>query len=373
MVEAFAGIAAVSEGMANSRAVILNDSLAFIACLARARFLPRPITDSATMLQRVQGALSVVPSDAFDPFDAQVRREARVLESGDWLSLRHWMETVPHVGNSKSRRRLRDQDLQGRLVGTYRLASLYFSGGYLSVKQARDLDMIRSAAELVDVSPEERDWLLASWLVAVASLLNAPGHSAQYLTVHDQRSADRVSGNFRRDAWRAFSTAIGRVVPIGSTQWRDLNQVTTNDACDLFELDLTGVGVIYADPPYTKDQYSRYYHVLETLYVESYPQCNGKGRYPALNERTSSLFSVRSKVSAAFDALASACATRNLALVVSYPSIGLVPGGPEGLFDMLGTHFNRVMRTELANRHSTMGASRGHADTRATEYLYVCK
>jgi len=45
------------------------------------------------------------------------------------------------------------------------------------------------------------------------------------------------------------------------------NRVEVSDALSLLKSSrVSSVTAVYADPPYTKDQYSRYYHVYETMY-----------------------------------------------------------------------------------------------------------
>jgi adenine-specific DNA methylase len=56
--------------------------------------------------------------------------------------------------------------------------------------------------------------------------------------------------------------------------------------------------VVYVDPPYRREEYSRYYHLLETLTDYSYPSVVGKGRVPdkSRGERFRSEFSTRNKM-----------------------------------------------------------------------------
>jgi adenine-specific DNA-methyltransferase len=54
---------------------------------------------------------------------------------------------------------------------------------------------------------------------------------------------------------------------------------------------------VYLDPPYTRDEYSRYYHVLETLVRYKYPVVSGKASIPKRSEggRFASPFFTRNK------------------------------------------------------------------------------
>ena len=84
--------------------------------------------------------------------------------------------------------------------------------------------------------------------------------------------------------------------------------------------------VCYADPPYTRDHYSRFYHVLETMCLRDDPDVssvkkNGevtasRGLYR--QDRHQSPFCIRSAAPGAFDALFRATRERNVPLVLSY-------------------------------------------------------
>lgn len=48
--------------------------------------------------------------------------------------------------------------------------------------------------------------------------------------------------------------------------------------------------LVYLDAPYTREEYSRFYHVLETLVSYTYPSCTGIGLTPKPGERFKSEF-----------------------------------------------------------------------------------
>ncbi|MEI7869948.1 MAG: DNA adenine methylase [Candidatus Methylumidiphilus sp.] len=45
--------------------------------------------------------------------------------------------------------------------------------------------------------------------------------------------------------------------------------------------------LVYLDPPYTRDEFSRYYHILETLTFYNYPDISGKASIPLKGGRGS--------------------------------------------------------------------------------------
>src|SRR5439155_11172459 len=85
---------------------------------------------------------------------------------------------------------------------------------------------------------------------------------------------------------------------------------------------------VYVDPPYTKLQYSRYYHVLNTLLRYNYPPCEGVGRYPPRSDRFSSKFEFQPAAAAReFEELFDTCSDLRLVTLVSYSNRGFVPLG----------------------------------------------
>ena len=86
------------------------------------------------------------------------------------------------------------------------------------------------------------------------------------------------------------------------------------------------MAVVYADPPYTRDHYSRFYHVLETMCLRDNPCFSSvtkdgstsvsRGLYRA--DRFQSDFCVRSLAPAAFDRLFKTSREQDSAVVLSY-------------------------------------------------------
>jgi adenine-specific DNA-methyltransferase len=134
----------------------------------------------------------------------------------------------------------------------------------------------------------------------------------------------------------------------------------------------TGVGTVYADPPYTRDQYSRYYHVYETLYKYDYPSIQGIGRTPS--RRFQTVFSQKSQVVSAFRLLMRRLRKWRVRVVLSYPSDGLLTKAGGSVADIAEEQgFTMLSTTSFGKEHSTLGASRGVSTKNATENLYVCR
>jgi adenine-specific DNA-methyltransferase len=206
-------------------------------------------------------------------------------------------------------------------------ASLHFGGPYFSYGQALALDAI--SAFIDDQMPSARP-LLRSVLLSTAStivatvgkqfaqpmrIVKADGSTQPILL---QRSiADRkrdVVGTFIDWAARWHSALQRR-------RYHD-NLVLRGDVASLVPT-VPDVQAFYADPPYTIDHYSRFYHVLETIVRRDDPalarNSSGKamrGVYRA--DRYQSPFCIPSQVRGAFSSLFFAVASIKRPLLMSY-------------------------------------------------------
>lgn len=371
VVDLFSGMGSVAESLSDSETpVVTNDALEFTACFSRAKFTgDRRADEPRAVVQRLRARFITTRSSIRREFSEALDIEDRAL-AGDRASLMQYMDQAPHFANSADARRRARGAHEASGVAHYRLASLYFSAGYMSLAQAVEVDALRYAIDC-DAEAGSRDWLVASWLAAVSVLLNAPGHTAQFLKPNSEAAHARLARTWRRSIWDEFAEALQRTDQIGTAAWRGSNQVIVSDALDLVQSGhVDHIGVVYADPPYTKDQYSRYYHLYETLYRYDYPDASGAGR--ARSDRFSTGFSLKSSVRASFHDLCRHVARMKVPLVVSYPTGGLLEQAGVTFPVIAQQYFRTIDSIALEARHSTMGASSGSSKKNATENLYVC-
>jgi len=181
-----------------------------------------------------------------------------------------------------------------------------------------------------------------------------------------------VLRSWAKDTEHEFKAALERTQPAGTAEWRAANEVRIGDALSaLTPSSLREVGVIYADPPYTRDHYSRYYHVYETMYLYDFPDARGHGR--TRSDGFVSGFSTKSGVIAAFNALFRNAAVSRLPMAISYPSNGLLQQAGGAIVPVAEAHGFDIERREIEVEHSTLGASKGSSRKAATEELYLCR
>lgn len=369
VVDLFSGMGCVAEGLAGIRSVVTNDSLTFTGALARARFIgaDRTLT-GRDAIERLKPLYREHLAQLTSTHRDRLRTEQAALD-GDRLSLDSYFQSAEHVANNvgmAERARIASAATDEE---RYCLATYYFSAGYFSLRQAIELDALRYAIDHAQLDGN-RDWTLGAWLAAAAVLVNAPGHTAQYLKPNTDSAAARIRRAWSRKVWDEFQLRLIDLKLVGSASWRKKNRVETSDALELLRSQrLRGVGLVYADPPYTKDQYSRYYHVYETLYRYDFPGANGNGRVRP--DRSSTAFCLKSQVANAFKDLFASVADLRIPMILSYPTAGLLTSTGATIQSVMPSNLDLVSTTSFLAEHSTLGASTGRTTKTATENLYV--
>ena len=153
-------------------------------------------------------------------------------------------------------------------------------------------------------------------------------HLAQFLKPSTEKNSKNI---FRRRCLSIIDFVISRLKMLSEMERGNGGTVLNYDfriALDRFDLDSSCV--IYADPPYFKEHYSRYYHVLDTFVLYDYPELTFNkrigtttiGRYR--DSRLVSDFGKKSLVRSAFDELISSCVKYGNKLAISYACSSLV-------------------------------------------------
>jgi len=222
-----------------------------------------------------------------------------------------------------------------------------YGGHYFSPSQAVWIDAFR--ASLPSKEPN-RTVALAALIRASSLCVASPGHTAQPFQptktarVFLQEAWLRDVSDKVRDALKGLSWQHGKKV--GKAGIGDANEV----ADGLAEGDL-----VFLDPPYSGVQYSRFYHVLETIAKGQCGQVKGVGRYPLYELRPTSKYSMVSKSQEALDELLSRIAQRGARAILTFPDHQCSNGlSGDDVRDIASTYF-KVKEKSIASRFSTLG------------------
>ena len=370
----FAGMCSVAGALAQKRrSAWCNDIQEYAALVA-----DRLVCARATGLRASDAAAALFPhfvrnlNALTSRFATAIEAEGTALRNGA-TALATLEDVWPHIGNDDRLRAEADRLRSKPTTFPYRLATITFAHGYFGVRQALELDSLRFA---IDTAPtltrDQRRWALLALLQTCSKAANAPGHFAQFLHTRDDATFDRVRRARQRSIWEQFLTDLEAITPYGSAAWRAGNRSFRGDALTLarsLRRRKLRPATVYADPPYTKDQYSRYYHVLETMVRYDYPRADGCGRYRPGRFQTP--FSRISEVSGAFQDLAAAVADAGASLVVSYPSNGLLLHAGSDVPSVLKQFYRSVSVRTVPYQHSTLGARHGRQKSDVHEHIYV--
>jgi adenine-specific DNA-methyltransferase len=208
------------------------------------------------------------------------------------------------------------------------IASTY-SGTYFGVRQALSLDNLRQSIQTARNIGLLSKWQFSAALTAVLSAASAVVHSAGKHFAQPLNSGSSKNSRFleRRllddrtmSVEKEFLLACRKINDHASLPNKG-HMAFKMTAESFMSNETNPADLYYLDPPYTAQQYSRFYHLLETICTYEFPQLlhDGKlttGLYP--NQRYKSDFSSRTKAAMAFGKLIEGAKKRNAGVLISY-------------------------------------------------------
>ena len=251
----------------------------------------------------------------------------------------------------------------------------YFANAYFGIRQCCQIDAI--ASQIFGIADERQRYvLLAALMSAMSTCASTTTHFAQFLKVKSKSTFQNIRDKREQDIFVLFDEALERF-----KEKKLLSKNSDNNCCYnmdfldcLMNVHPEGKAVVYADPPYFKEHYSRYYHVLNTLCLYDYPELAinpqtkkySIGRYRS--DRNVSDFGKRAKVIDAFKKLINLCADKHFDLVISYSENSLVK-----VFEILklAEERYRVKVEKVELKHSTQGRATV-TEQKVKEFIIFC-
>ncbi len=376
LLDLFSGICAVGSEVSTSRQIWCNDIQYFATAVGRAFFKSKdlPIT-SLNANDLVFGLYLKNKKSLCNRFKDFLLLEDTALKNNRINKIKEIEMSFPHLSNSRVFEKERKRLSNSPQTFPYRLFSLTFAGGYFGLSQAIEIDSLRYAVDFLfnskKISKDQHQWLILALCQAVCKTSTTTGHFAQYIKVKPNNKIEYFKQR-NRSIWQSWLSSLDILVPIGSWRWRKKNKIFQKEAFDLLKLLKNKAelpSVIYADPPYTDDQYSRYYHLYETLIRYDYPTANGIGRYRP--DRFTSPFSSKRMVEKAMEELIKGCSVLGSTLVLSYPDKGLLPNSKEFISKILKKYYRSYeIKKDISHFHSSLGCSKGLYQNSVNELIF---
>lgn len=272
------------------------------------------------------------------------------------------------------------------------LATKYFGGIYFSYKQAVTLDIILDCIKSSD--DKYHNTLMAALLSTASDIVNTVGKQfAQPIRPRDKNNIPKkgllkqLKKDRDLDVISIYTTWLKKYSsrPKAKLPHKALHM---DYKIALEQLD-DDTKIIYADPPYTRDHYSRFYHGLETLCLMDHPTISttkiggtlrlSRGLYR--EERHQSDFCVKSKAPDAFKFLFKNVSSKNKTLILSYSpydkSNGAHPRVVEldFLMELASEYFEKVeIRSPGKFSHNKLNRSDLHlSSSEDSEILLICR
>ncbi len=210
------------------------------------------------------------------------------------------------------------------------LISRYYGGVYFSYKQAVEIDIILDIIHRL-VSEENRDLFLAALLSTASDIVDTVGkHFAQPIKARNSKGNIKITVYNKAvkdktiDVMALYREWLLKYKNLSKSDYQHITMQGDYEQCLRSLPD--NVRTVYADPPYTRDHYSRYYHVLETLTLRDTPKIStvtihgsthvSNGIYR--EDRHQSPFCIKSKAPEAFRKMFELTTSTGRNLLLSY-------------------------------------------------------
>ncbi len=220
-----------------------------------------------------------------------------------------------------------------------------YADTYFSKEQCKDIDSIRYAISKVKNEYRQALYLLAL-MNTMSKLQSTTGHYAQFMPSNHKRIIPLQQISLQEK----FYSITEKYHEITKSNYN--NKSFCMDYRQLLKLeDIKKIQTLYLDSPYTSEQYSRFYHLLETLVKYDYPKLSYKAKYR--DGRFKSSFCYANKVKEEFSYIFKFSRDNSINIVVSYSTTGIM--NYEELLKLCKSYFNKVELDMLPYKHSTLG------------------
>ncbi|CAK2091703.1 adenine-specific DNA-methyltransferase [Vibrio crassostreae] len=244
----------------------------------------------------------------------------------------------------------------------------YYRNTYFGVKQCAEIDFLREISE--DLAGNVKTHLIASVISSLTYCVSSTTHLAQYLKPSSDKNARNLLNRRNSSIINLVIKRLNKLLEISHSEGGLVYNLDFRDAIENIGLDSNTI--LYADPPYFKEHYSRYYHVLDTFVLYDYPKLTFNSRIGSTtvgryrDDRLVSDFGKKKLVRKAFSDLIDTCSIYGNKLAISYACSSLVE--KEFFFDYASSQGLKLKTLEFQLMHSGQGQSR-HKNV--TEYLFM--
>lgn len=349
----FSGSGVVSHYLANNNDVISLDIQYYSTIISEALTNGSQLVDSEIenfILEAISNPDYLELKYAYEPLTIleDSLLNTKLITESDKVKFANFTEecSIYSYLNTTSKTKLNNVDLNNALdefhkryvglsnnIKKISYCSLYFGGVYFSFNQSLIIDaLLVKINELKIVDRPKYSVLLASLLSTLSEIVATVGKQfAQPMKLIDKNNKPkallikRTMRDRNYDVISIFSKWSNEYSKNCHQNLR--NKAITSDYKLFLDTNKEPIGFFYADPPYTIDHYSRFYHILETIALYDFPELAVmnksnignvimKGLYRV--DRFQSTFCIPSKAKEAFTQLFRGASKYGCPLLLSY-------------------------------------------------------
>lgn len=322
ILDIFSGSAAVSNMFRDNYQVYANDAEIYASIIADAILNQVDIESATDLIDSINAKYTAEIDKLSKPVLNYINKEQSALAEEDYNDLIYLYNSYPTVWNHKYSEIIQNKLYVDTIRQThdYYLFTTYYSTNYYGIIQSLDIDCIIKIIDKYFFS--YRSSLLSCLFYAMKeAVFSKDGHMAQPL--NPEKNISRLFIQRKKNIFDLFIKKFKEYASIPLSKFSGKNTVFNSNFEDLLDKKFfSNIGLVYADPPYTDMQYSRYYHLLNVAAKYEYPDLtitkNGytKGLYT--EGRYQSKLSQRSSAKHALEKLIEFCANSNTNLAISY-------------------------------------------------------
>ena len=326
----FAGSCSVGYALKRYYRIFANDSEVYSSVIAKALLQYNNKLLWYTYEAQFEKFYQKNHNDLINLFGEYVVKEKELIQEKDVQKIKNFYDNYPTVWNgylslyNNTIRTTKDLKIKKDEI-PYMLFTTYYANTYFGVHQSIEIDSIRYAIELLEDNALQNVLLAALFYAMKECTFSKDGHMAQPLSIENNKT--KLFSVRQKSILEYFQRKLSEFQSPDFVISSHDNVVFNKPISEIYNIDRVKqeVGFIYADPPYTDMQYSRYYHLLNTVTLYDYDDISlyrgkiSKGLYR--EDRFQSPLSQRSTALDQTSILFDYCKANrmNLALSYAYP------------------------------------------------------
>lgn len=383
ILDIFSGSGAVSNMFRDNYQIYANDAEYYASIIADTILNQPDLSNTVNFLSSFDTLFAKTEKNLAQPIMSFITVEQDYLKNKNFSMLKKLYDQYPTVWNNNYSEivnaKLTVNNIKAK--NDYYLFVTYYAGSYFGIEQSLEIDTIIKCIHAQDKSFQHA--LFACLFFAMKeSVFSKDGHMAQPL--NPEKNQSRLFLQREKKIYELFTKKFKEYSTIHLSKFSGKNKVFNNNFTDLFTTnEFSNVGLVYADPPYTDMQYSRYYHLLNVAAKYEYPELTKtnagytKGLYT--EGRYQSKLSQRGSAKKQLEILISYCSTAkvNLALSYAYPENIKTQATDRYTISiddliLLAQKYYGTSRVNIVTQSYNHANHRNSSQKKVLEYLILC-